>query len=73
MKKAMTKGVLVQHLRIYEVPVTLRENEDMLDRPALVADDVNGLDLRGLTIVQKSAPKGKKQTVFNKVRIYKLK
>lgn len=31
MKKAMTKGVLVQHLRIYEVPVTLRENEDMLE------------------------------------------
>ena len=47
------------------------EDEDY--RPALVADDVNGLDLKGLTIVQKSAPKGKKQTVFNKVRIYKLK
>ena len=47
------------------------EDEDY--RPALVADDVNGLDLKGLTIVQAGAPKGKKQTVFNKVRIYKLK
>ena len=47
------------------------EDEDY--RPAVVADDVNGLDLKGLTVVQKSAPKGKKQTVFNKVRIYKLK
>ena len=47
------------------------EDEDY--RPAVVCDDVNGLDLKGLTVVQKSAPKGKKQTVFNKVRIYKLK
>ena len=46
------------------------EDEDY--RPAVVADDVNGLDLKGLTVIQKSAPKGKKQTVFNKVRIYKL-
>ena len=47
------------------------EDEDY--RPAVVADDVNGLDLKGLKVIQKSAPKGKKQTVFNKVRIYKLK
>ncbi len=46
------------------------EDEDY--RPAVVADDVNGLDLKGLTIIQKSAPKGKKQTVFNKVRIFNL-
>ena len=47
------------------------EDEDY--RPAVVADDVNGLDLKGLKVIQKSAPKGKKQTVLNKVRIYKLK
>jgi len=46
------------------------EGEDY--RPAVVADDVNGLDLKGLTIVQENAGKNKKQTIFNKVKIYNL-
>ena len=42
-------------------------------RPAIVADDVNGLTLQGLQIEQAPAPKGKKQIVTNNVRKYKLK
>jgi hypothetical protein len=37
-------------------------------RPAIVADDVNGLTLKGVQIIQADAPKGKKQIVTNNVR-----
>jgi len=40
-------------------------------RPAIVADDVNGLSLKGVSIVQDSAPKGKKQIVTNNVKKFK--
>ena len=42
-------------------------------RPAIVADDVNGLSLKGVQIVQNDAPKGKKQIVTNNVRKFKNK
>ena len=42
-------------------------------RPAIVADDVNGLNFKGVQIVQDSAPKGKKQIVTNNVKNFKNK
>ena len=42
-------------------------------RPAIVADDVNGLTLQKVEIVQDSAPKGKKQIVTNNVKKFKNK
>ena len=42
-------------------------------RPAIVADDVNGLSLKGVQIVQNDAPKGKKQIVTNNVKKFKNK
>ena len=47
--------------------------EDADYRPAIVADDVNGLVLEGVKIVQDSAPRNKKQIVLNKVKNYKNK
>ena len=40
-------------------------------RPAIVADDINGLDIKNLQIIQNDAPKKKKQIVLNNVRNYK--
>ena len=40
-------------------------------RPAIVADDVKGLTLKGVKITQDSAQKGKKQIVTNNVKNYK--
>lgn len=42
-------------------------------RPAIVADDVNGLTLKGVKIVQNSADKKKKQIVTNNVKKFKNK
>ena len=41
-------------------------------RPALVADDVNGLRLNGLEIDQETAAKGKKQIITKDTRITKI-
>lgn len=40
-------------------------------RPALVADDVNGLRMNGLQINQETAPKGKKQIITKDTKITK--
>ena len=40
-------------------------------RPALVADDVNGLRMNGLEIDQETAPKGKKQIITKDTKIIK--
>ena len=41
-------------------------------RPALVADDVNGLRMTGLEINQETAPKGKKQIITKDTKITKI-
>ena len=42
-------------------------------RPGIVADDVNGLTLQGVQILQNDAPKGKKQIITNNVKKFKNK
>ena len=42
-------------------------------RPAIVADDVNGLNFKGVQIFQDNTPKGKKQIVTNNVKRFKNK
>ncbi|MBQ9311258.1 MAG: glycoside hydrolase [Bacteroidales bacterium] len=42
-------------------------------RPAIVADDVNGMNFKGVQIIQNTADKKKKQIVTNNVKNYKNK
>ena len=42
-------------------------------RPAIVADDVNGLNFKGVQIFQENTPKGKKQIITNNVKKFKNK
>ena len=42
-------------------------------RPAIVADDVNGLNFKGVQIIQENTPKGKKQIITNNVKKFKNK
>ena len=66
-------GFYIRHatnLVMKNVKVTVK---DVDYRPAIVADDVNGLTLQGVQIVQDSAPKGKKQIVTNNVKKFKNK
>ena len=45
--------------------------KDVDYRPAIVADDVDGLSFQGVKIVQDNAPKGKKQIITNNVKKFK--
>ena len=47
--------------------------KDVDYRPGIVADDVKGLTLQGVQILQPDAPKGKKQIITNNVKKFKNK
>ena len=42
-------------------------------RPAIVDDEVNGLNFKGVQILQENTPKGKKQIITNNVKKFKNK
>ncbi len=56
-------GIVMQNVKLTVADVDYR--------PAIVADDVNGLTLKGVKIVQNSAEKKKKQIVTNNVKKFK--
>ena len=66
-------GFYIRHaegVNFKNVKITVK-GEDY--RPAIVADDVNGLNFKGVQIFQENTPKGKKQIITNNVKKFKNK
>ena len=66
-------GFYIRHaegITLKNVKITVA---DVDYRPAIVADDVDGLTFQNVTIKQDSAPKGKKQIITNNVKKFKNK